>query len=254
METGCWPVNSRSSGNNNFGLAMTFTVVGDQIAAGGSTQIPCGSSGSVGSGAVITGSAGADGSFSAQTSATQPADVLTLQIKGTVPSGSGSSWIGSYTFSNTDPSCPFTSSGPITAVRIADLTGTYSGSASLSPPFGTTGTAQPVSLSFTLQQGQAVSGPAGTQSVDEGILSGSVKVQGTSCFSTGQIVSSIPDLEGNILGTNVFATFTMDDGSHLLITANVEDTASSKLGVVNGLISGGKCDGQFIGSFETSRQ
>ncbi len=242
------------AGNNNFGLAMTFTVVGDQIVAAGSTQIPCSPSVLAGGGVVVSGSVGLDGSFSAQTSATQPPDVATLQIKGNVPSGNTNSWIGTYTFSNTDSSCPFTSSGPITAVRIADLTGTFAGSAFLSPASGSTGTAQPVSLSFTFQQGQATSGPAGTQSINEGVLTGSVKVQGTSCFSSGQIVQSIPAVQANILGTNVLAMFTMNDGSHLIVTANIEDTDSSKLGVDGALVSGGKCDKQFVDSFEASRQ
>jgi hypothetical protein len=247
-------VSPTQAGNKSFGIAMTFTVIGDQIAGGGSTQIPCSSSALLGGGVVVSGSAGPDGSFSVQTSSTQPAGVATLQIKGAVPSGSGSSWIGTYTFANTDASCPFASSGPITAVRIGDLTGTYSGSASLSPPPGSTGGSQPLSVSFTLQQGQATSGPSGSQSVDESILTGSLKVQGTACFASGQIVNSQSPVEGKILGTNIFATFTMDDGSHLFLTGNVEDTASSKLGVVNALVSGGKCDGQYVDSFEASRQ
>jgi hypothetical protein len=240
--------------NNSFGTALTFTIIGDQIAAGGSTQIPCSSSGMAGGGVVLTGTVGPDGSFSAQTAATLPADAATLQIKGTVPSATGQSWIGSYTFSNPDPGCPFTSSGPITAVRIADVTGTYSGTTSLSPSLGSTGTAQPVSVSFTLQQGQASSGPAGTQSVNEAVLTGTIAVQGSSCFSTGQIVQAVPAIEGNVLGTRVVPVFTMNDGSHLLLTSNIEDTTVSKLGVIGAAVSGGKCDGQFIESFEASRQ
>lgn len=240
--------------NKSFGMALTVTVVGDQIVAGGSTQIPCSSSALLGSGVVVSGSVGPDGSFSAQTSQTQLAGLATLQIKGTVPSATGQSWIGTYAFSSTDPTCPFTSSGPITAVRIADLTGTYSGSASLSPPSGSSGASQPVSVSFTLQQGLATAGPAGTQSVNEGLLTGTVSVQGTSCFSSGQIVQSASTIDGSILGTKVLPVFTMDDGSHLFLTANTEDTAASKLGVVGAVVSGGKCDSQFIGSFEASRQ
>jgi hypothetical protein len=241
-------------GSTGFGLAMTFSVVGDQIVGGGWDQISCGQF-AAGGGAVVSGTVTRNGRFTAQTSNSQLLEGSSLQISGIVPSNNGSAWTGNYTFSSTDSNCPFSSSGPIAAVRIADLTGTYSGPASLSPPIGTAGNSQPVSVTMTLQQGQAVAGPAtGAQSVNEAVLSGSIQVQGTSCFSSGQIVQPQPYVNGNILGTNVLATFTMDDGSHLRLSGNIEDTLSSKFAAVSLLSSGGKCDGQFTQPFELSRQ
>jgi hypothetical protein len=113
------------------------------------------------------------------------------------------------------------------------------------------GPGQPISLTYTLQQELA---DAQTSSVNGGVVTGSVQVQGTSCFSSGQIIQSQPQLEGNVLGTHVLTTFTMDDGSHLNLTADVEDLASSKLSVLSVLIGGGKCASQFSGSFELTRQ
>lgn len=245
-------LNPGHTANKNFGLAMTFSVLNGQIVAGGFDQFPCSPSGLIGTGVVVNGSIAQSGSFTAQTSPTQPSDASTLQIQGVVPSGDSSSWSGTYSFSSNDSGCPFTSSGPFNAVRISDVTGTYTGSASLLPALGATGgNSQPVSLTVTLQQGQTV---IGTQSVNESLLGGSIQVQGTSCFTTGQLIQTQPQLEGNVLGTKLVATFTMDDGSHLSLFGNIEDILSSQLGFENLMVGGGKCDGQSTSLFELSRQ
>lgn len=245
-------------GNGAFGVSMTFSLVGDQIAAGGSIQVPCGqSSGTVttfssydGGGIALSGSVATNGSFTAQTPATQPTQLPVMQIQGSVPSNGASSWSGSYSFLSNNSTCPFSETGTFTAVRIADLTGSYSGSGFFYPASGASGgNGQPVNVELTLQQGQATQ----TQSIDEAVVAGSVEVQGVSCFSTGQIASQ-PKWQSNLLGTQYLATFTMDDGSQLLLSANIEDTLSSRLGVASMLVSGGKCDRQFIGPFELSRQ
>lgn len=231
---------------------MTLSVVSGQIVGGGTDQFPCGKFVTGGSGDVVTGTVAQDGSFSAQSPSTQPSDVPTLQIHGTVPSSGGSSWTGSYTYANNNSSCPFTSSGPLTAVRIADITGTYAGSASLSvAPGPPTSPSQPISLTLTLQQGQP---SADGKSTNETILAGSVKVQGSSCFTSGQIAQTPVQVNGSVEGTHAAAAFTMDDGSQLLFLVNIEDIESSKLGVISLLVSGGKCEGQTAGSFELSRQ
>lgn len=240
---------------------MTFSVVGDQIVGSGSVQIPCGQpaggglfSAFVGGGVVLNGSIPKDGSFIAQTPASQPADLSTLQVQGSLPSSNASSWSGSYTFSSNDSGCPFNSSASFTAVRITDLTGTYIGSASL--PAQTlsgdpaSGSAQPASFTFSFQQGLTT---PETQTVNEGMVNGSVQVQGASCFSSGQIQAQ-GQLQNRLLGTRFLVTFTMDDGSHLLLSANIEDNLSSKLGVISLLVEGGKCDGQSTEPFELSRQ
>lgn len=245
-------------GSQNFGIATTFSVLEDQIVGGGTFQVPCGQSTAgfssvIGGTTPLSGNVAKDGSFTVQNPSNQP-QVSTLQVQGVIPSGNGSSWTGSYIFSSNNSGCPFNSAVAFTAVRIADLTGTYAGSASLSPqtpPGGSSsqGT-QPVSFTFTFQQGQTT---PGTQTVNESVVNGGVQVQGTSCFNGGQIeAQALP--QGTLLGTSLFATFTMDDGSNLHLSAHIEDVASSKLGVVSLSVIGGKCDGQFTGSFDASRQ
>lgn len=242
--------------NRNFGVTMTFSTVGDQIVGGGYFQVPCPSSGTlsadIGGGIVVSGVADTKGSFTAQTSATQPSGLATLQLQGSAPSSSASSWSGTYTFSSNNSGCPFNSSGPFSAARIADVTGTYTGSASLYPNGGlSSGSGQPISLTFTLQQQQTT---AQIPAVNGGVLAGTVQVQGSPCFTSGTIIPAQPQLEGNVLGSHLLATFTMNDGSRLDLPSDIEDVTSGKLEVIGAAIVGGKCDGQATGPFELSRQ
>jgi hypothetical protein len=87
-----------------------------------------------------------------------------------------------------------------------------------------------------------------------GLLAGTVQVQGSPCFSSGTIVQAQPLLEGNVLGSKLLTTFTMNDGSHLNLSGNLEDVSSGKLEIIGVLVSGGACDRQATGSFELSRQ
>lgn len=241
--------------NRNFGVTMTFSTVGDQIVGGGYFQVPCSPSGTfsadIGGGIVVSGTVDAKGSFTAQSPATQPSALATLQLQGSAPSASASSWSGTYSFSSNNSGCPFNSSGPITAVRIADVTGTYTGSALLYPNGGSSnGSGQPISLTFTLQQQTT----AQISAVNGGVLAGTVQVQGSPCFSSGTIIPAQPQVEGNVLGSHLLATFTMNDGSRLDLPADIEDVTSGKLEVIGAAIVGGACDRQGTGSFELSRQ
>jgi hypothetical protein len=235
--------------NNTFGLAMTFAVEGSQLVAGGTVNLPCGAFVSSGTGEVVTGVIASDGSFTAQTpvgSAPPLSTLSTLQIKGTVPAAGAASWAGSYTFTNANTFCPSTMSGPFTATRIADVTGTYSGSATLTPSTGSPST--PVTVSFALQQGALLSG---TSQLDPELLTGTVQVKGSSCFSSGT-VSSVPS--GGVLGTEVVTTFTMDDGSSMNVLGDVENAQSAKISVHNMFATGGKCGLLSSGPFEIVRR
>jgi hypothetical protein len=259
--TGALPfLGSGQFANTNFGVTMTFSAVGNQIVGGGSFQAPCSPAGLIGGGIVVSGRVDAKGTLSAQTSTTQssgdvtlqPLGGATLELQGSVPAGTPGSWSGTYSFSSNNSSCPFISSGPFTAVRIAAVTGTYTGSTTLLPSGGAlSGSGQPISLTFALQQQQSTTEIPG---VNGGVLAGTVEVQGSPCFSSGTIVQAQPPVEGNVLGSKLLTTFTMNDGSYLNLSANLEDVTSGKLEVIGLLFSGGACDRQVTGSFELSRQ
>ncbi|HEX5283490.1 MAG TPA: hypothetical protein VFW30_05170 [Bryocella sp.] len=241
--------------NTAFGVTMTFSVAGDQIAGGGYFQAPCSPSGpfnaDIGGGVVISGSANAKGSFTAQASATQPSTLSTLRLQGSVPSGTAGSWSGTYSFSSNNAGCPFNSSGPFTAIRIADVTGTYSGSTSIYPSGGSSsGSGRPISFTFIFQQQQTTTQ---IQAINGGVLAGTVQVQGSPCFTSGTIIPTQPQLEG-VLGSHLLASFTMNDGSRLDMPADIEDVTSGKLEVIGAAVVGGACDRQGTGSFELTRQ
>jgi len=235
--------------NSTFGLAMTFAVQGNQLVAADTVNMLCGAFVSSGSGGVVTGTIASDGSFTAQTAAGTPLTLSTLQIKGTVPAAGATSWPGTYSFTTTNPSCPFTMTGLFTAVRIADVTGTYNGSTTLNPSTGATFTTpQPVTVSFTLQQGAVLTG---SSQIDPEVLTGAVQVKGSSCFSSGTASSIAP---GGVLGNEFITIFTMDDGSTVNLLADVENAQSTKASIRNLSGGGGKCGFFFTGPFEIVRQ
>jgi hypothetical protein len=128
-------------------------------------------------------------------------------------------------------------SGSFTAVPIQPVTGTFAGSASL----GTGSSGSPLNLSVVLQQGSAgfVMPPSFVNS--QNVLSGSITVQGTSCFTKGSLSLG----QGSVDGGFVQTQFAMDDGSKLLLTGAIEDTAVSKVRLDNLAVFGGQCDKLF---------
>jgi hypothetical protein len=99
-------------------------------------------------------------------------------------------------------------------------------------------------MTFTLHQGgpSTLDPPAGIAVIDSvNAVTGSISLQGTPCATTGTM--DIP--AGVLLGNSLAATFTMNDGSHLLLRGTVDDPAVPSLHVQSVLISGGPCDKTF---------
>ena len=235
------------SDHNAFGLAMTFSVEGKQLVGGGSVNMPCGAFITVGSSELVTGSIADDGTFSARAPAL--ARSSSLQISGSIPATDAASWLGSYTFTSNNSTCPFTLSGPITATRIADVTGTFAGTTKLSISNGLSSPAiTPVTITVSLQQGAML---PGTTQMDAELFGGTIRMQGGSCVTTG-MATAVP--AGGVLGAEFFVTFTMDDGSTVHLHGDAEDSAVSKLTVVGLFGTGGKCGSVSSEPFEIVRQ
>lgn len=231
----------------SIGLALSLDVVGEQVIASNSVFYGCGSGGGGGAGYLATAQIAADGTFTLQTPVLSgPAPTIAFTVNGVVPKTSGGTWSGTYSATNANAGCSPVS-GSFTAVPIQPVTGTFAGSANL----GTVSSGTPVSLSVVLQQGSAgfVTTPNFIDS--QNVLSGTITVQGTSCFTKGTLSLG----QGLVAGGFVQAQFAMDDGSKLLVTAAIEDTAVSKLKLSSFLVVGGQCDKLFAsGTTDLVRQ
>ncbi len=231
----------------SFGLALSLDVVGEQVIASYSDLYTCGSSGAGGAGYLATAQIAADGSFTLQTPVFSGfVPTITFTVNGVVPQTAGGTWSGTYSATNANAGCSPVS-GSFTAMPIQPVTGTFAGSASL----GTVSNGSPVNLSVVLQQGSAgfVTAPNFVNS--QNVLSGSITVQGTSCFTKGSLSLG----QGLVAGGFVQAQFAMDDGSRLDFTGAVEDTAVSKIKLNSFLVVGGQCDKLFaVGNTDLVRQ
>ena len=219
-------------------LAMTFDVAGDQVIAGGFGNSFCDNNqASFAFGGVAAGILAKDGSFTA-TPANSPLD--TVSIKGTAPQKSGEPWSGSYTVSlggPLAPACDANLSGTFTATSFPLVSGVYVGTGST-----TVGTnAVPVTVQVTLQQGGRVTNPGnGTASnyFSNTLLTGSIKVQGSPCFSSGATQSTPASA---VVGNMVDARFLMDDGSTLNLLGPLTDITEGHIATGIILVQGGKC-------------
>jgi hypothetical protein len=223
-------------------LAMTFDVTGDQVIAGGFGNSFCDNSqGSFAFRGVASGILAKDGTFTA-TPANNSAEAIL--IKGTVPQKNGEPWSGSYTVSLSGPgtpACAANLSGIFTATSFPLVSGIYVGTGSLLT--GPTGVpkAVPVTLQVTLQQGGIVTNPgngAASNYFSNALLTGSIKVQGSPCFSSGATQSAPAS---SVIGNMVNARFLMDDGSTLLLEVPLTDVTEAHISTGIIVVQGGNC-------------
>jgi uncharacterized protein len=221
---------------------MTFDVTGDQVIAGGFGNSFCDNSqGSFAFRGVASGILAKDGTFTA-TPANNSAEAIL--IKGTVPQKNGEPWSGSYTVSLSGPgtpACAANLSGIFTATSFPLVSGIYVGTGSLLT--GPTGVpkAVPVTLQVTLQQGGIVTNPgngAASNYFSNALLTGSIKVQGSPCFSSGATQSAPAS---SVIGNMVNARFLMDDGSTLLLEGPLTDVTEAHISTGIIVVQGGNC-------------
>lgn len=123
-------------------------------------------------------------------------------------------------------------------MAFAPINATYSGTMD-SPAFG-----PETGVSIQVLQGAplAVQSPNGTSSTRYP-LSGTISIQGSSCFKQGTTVGGkfLSDVSGDFINMG----FVMDDGSQLLVTGRMTDTSEKNLGQATFIVVGGNCDKDF---------
>jgi hypothetical protein len=226
-------------------LAMTFDVVGNQVIAGGFGNNFCDNSqGSFEFGDVAAGILAKDGSFTA-TSPTSAFDD-TVSIKGTAPQKSGEPWSGSYTVSLGSahpPACDTNLSGTFTATSFPLVSGVYVGTGSTLAGLNGVSSGVPVTLQVVLQQGGTVTNPgngAASNYFSNALLKGTIKLQGSPCFSSGATQSTPAS---SVIGNMVSARFLMDDGSTLSLLGPLTDVTEGHISTGIILVQGGNCGG-----------
>lgn len=226
-------------------FAVSFDIVGNTVtgAASGSTTCP---GGGLTFEASLHGTIAADGSFAVTTNPGNTSYLVTLQ--GSVPKSTSGSWSGSYTIveAKVPPApalgCTVNQSGMFTATAMGDVKGTYTGAGMLTPA-GVHTTALPLSVAVVLQQGGLLySFNPGTAAVYSRLgLTGSLQVQGFSCFRTGTITT----LPSEVRGGSFVVYFLMDDGSALELFGRIDDPGPMALSIDKIYVQGGKCDGLY---------
>jgi hypothetical protein len=236
---------------SGFRLAMTFDVISKNVVAGGFGSNFCDNVESgfeFGSGVAVAGTVAADGSFTLATPTSSP--LATISIKGMVPQTSGEPWPGSYAVSlgGHAPACDANVSGTFTATSFPLVSGVYVGTGSTVAGLNGSPSATPITFEVTLKQGGMVTNPgngAASTFFSNTMLTGSIKVQGSPCFSSGVTSASPPSA---VLGNMVDARFLMDDGSTLNLLGSLTDITEGHIATNPVLVTGGNC-GVGIGGF-----
>jgi len=93
----------------------------------------------------------------------------------------------------------------------------------------------------SLQQGGTLTNPvngATSPIFSNAVLTGSIRVQGSPCFSSGATSATpLSGAEGNVVN----AAFTMDDGSTLNLQGALTDLTEGHIATSFVFVSGGKC-------------
>lgn len=226
-------------------LALTFDAIGNNLVAAGFGNHLCpGFMGLFSFPSVLTGTVSADGTFSLGAPSVFPD--MTMAMTGKAPTEAGASWSGSYTANFTDlqgpaTGCAGTLSGAFTATPFPLVSGIFIGTANSTMSVNGVLTTTTMTLQVDLQQGGTRTDTVTGRTVtSNSVLMGSIKVQGSPCFSSGTMADTTG---GSVLGDEVTATFTMNDGSTLSLTGSLADASESRIVTSLVLIKGGQCGG-----------
>jgi hypothetical protein len=229
-------------------LALTVDVLENRVFAAGFGDYSCGNFAEAfefPTGA--TGTIATDGTFSLQSLTGNTA--ASLSVQGMVPKANDISWPGNYTITFSPPligtagqGCEWTLTGPFTAISFPLVNGVYAGTgiaqANLNGGSGTT----PIITQMLLQQGVATTDSTTGKPYFNNIgLTGNIRVQGSTCFSSGVMNSSSSGVQGN----EVVAQFTMDDGSTLSVAGTLTDPTESHISSFFFGVHGGNCGSTF---------
>jgi hypothetical protein len=187
----------------------------------------------------LIGPIASDGSFTATNPAYPFTGPTQFTITGHIPTA-GKGWRGTYSIMSSNVGCNVSQSGTFVATSISPVSGTYAGTLS--------GTNLGANATIRMQVLEG-SGPAAMTGAPLPVfvfpyfpLSGTITVNGSSCFSqgsTGSAPNSISPIPGSLAGDSYALFYAMNDGSTLLLNGNLVDSAGGKLFSV----IGGNCDG-----------
>ncbi len=232
--------------NGVLNFAASLSVSNGQVTGAGAFGYLCNGLTSA-YGFAISGSVDSSGTFTAQVSLPNPG--VSLTFSGTPPSQNDVAWSGTYTYVN--PGCPQTLSGKFTSTPLGNLTGTYTGSTSLSLSPGY-GSGTPVTITLQLTQGGNITLPSGATEYSAYALTGTMTVTGSTCFHSGTLTNSSGQVE--VAGNWVTLPFTMDDGSVFSLDGNFTDIAANTISISGGRVSqSGACALESLGSLTLQR-
>jgi hypothetical protein len=225
-----------------FRLALTVDVLDNQLFAAGFGDATCNLPESFAFPSGAMGTIASDSTFSLQTPA--GSSLASLSLQGTAPKGKDAPWPGNYAISLDPPAgtsglgCGSPLTGEFTAISFPLVNGVYAGSGTAQVNLnGVSGTTS-ISVQMLLQQGATMTdSTSGKQFVDNIRLAGNIRVQGSACFSSG-VMNSVSGVQGN----EIFAQFTMDDGSTVTVIGTLADPTESSITPLFLLLQGGKCE------------
>jgi hypothetical protein len=228
-------------GTNVFSLAMSFDVTDNNITAFGYGSGFCSSTPSppiyneaFSFGSLTTGVIATDESFSLQS----PQNIrdYSLSLQGKVPEVNAGQFAGTYaaTFNSIGSACVANSGGTYTATSFPIVRGVYAGMGKFQSLTNGVLTVTPVTIEATLRQGAAVLDPATRLSKPSNIaIGGSIRVQGFPCFTSGIADTTLfsPSKEpfSSIAGNIMRVSFTMDNGSTLILTGALTDATENHI-------------------------
>jgi len=99
-----------------------------------------------------------------------------------------------------------------------------------------------MALQVMLKQGGTVTDIRGNTITSGSALAGSIKVQGSPCFTSGTMNTAV----GQVLGNRITATFAMDDGSTMALTGTLTDPSEAKIATSVVTIRDGQCGGSVL--------
>jgi hypothetical protein len=232
---------SGSPQNLNFGFAGTFTVIGTRVEAALASNFACSGFGVSSPGPIVSGIIASNGSFTLQNAAFIPFTSMAT-ITGSIPADGASTWSGHLTFSNgTGGACPVVAqSVDFQAIRIAELTGTYGGTTTLQSTSLMAPNKQNVTVTLTVQQGGAADGVG---------LSGALKIQGSSCLSSGTLLFG-----SGVIAPIVSIQLMTNDGSSAVTGGQILDTGGLHLSFGDALFNSSACGSILLSQTTLVRQ
>jgi len=224
------------------GVSGTFHVTGDQVEAALTYRDPCST---VRPFPPLTGTIAENGKFNLAFSS--PSASLTATLSGAISANSSATWGGHLTMNGSTICGPLSQDADFTAARISDVTGTYTGTASLTGTIGSSIPAgQNAQITFVLKQDNE----AAMVSPPYGVLFGTISLQGTPCLSMASVTTS----SSVVAGSELWMETTMNDGSRPQFVGELHDVGAVTISIFDTSGFSGSCGAYVVRSFTLTKQ